>query len=222
MIGGEGHKTGQGKDTGFHYNALSNFANDLFTLEKELYRWSTQDYLTLDRVPYIGKLTSYIENIYVATGFGKWGMSSGTNAAMMLRDLIIKGSSPYENLFSPSRHINTSSIKNFIIENLDTSKELIKGKITSGERKVILDKDEGRVVEIDGVKYGAYKDAEGHLQIVDITCTHLGCELNWNSAERTWDCPCHGSRFSCRGEIIEGPALEPLKYFKGKLLKEQS
>ncbi len=216
LIGGEGHKTGEGKDTEFHYNALSNFANDLFTLNKEFYRWSTQDYVTLDRVPYIGKLTSSIENIYVATGFGKWGMSGGTNAAIMIKDLIIKGSSPYEKLFSPSRHITTSSFTNFIIENLDTSKEFIKGKITSGERKVILDSGEGRIVEIDGEKYGAYKDTEGNLHIVDITCTHLGCELTWNSGERTWDCPCHGSRFNYRGEIIEGPALEPLKYFKSK------
>lgn len=217
LIGGESHRTGHGKDTEFHYNALSNFAHDLFSLDELLYRWSTQDYVTLDMVPYIGKLTSSVENIYIATGFGKWGMSGGTNAALMLKDLIINGSSPYEKLFNPSRNLTVTSIKNFILDNLDTSKELIKGKITSGETKVILDKDEGRVVEIDGEKYGAYKDTEGNMHIVDITCTHLGCELTWNSAEKTWDCPCHGSRFNFRGEIIEGPALEPLKYFKGKL-----
>jgi len=216
LIGGESHKTGEGKETEFHFNALNNFAKDLFTIDKELYRWSTQDYITIDRVPYIGRLSSSSENIYVATGFGKWGMSGGTNAAIMLRDLIVKGSSPYEELFCPSRHITPSSVKNFIIENLDTAKELVKGKLKINSRDLKLDSDEGKTVSIDGEKYGAYKDTEGTLHLVDITCTHLGCELTWNCAERTWDCPCHGSRFNFKGEIIEGPALEPLKYFKGK------
>ncbi len=216
LIGGENHKTGEGKETEFHYNALSSFAKDLFSIDEELYRWSTQDYITIDRVPYIGKLSSSCENIYVATGFGKWGMSGGTNAALMLRDLIIKGSSPYEELFSPSRHITPSSVKNFIIENLDTSKELIKGKLKISSDNLKLNRDEGRIVEIDEDKFGAYKDTEGTLHLVDITCTHLGCELTWNCAERTWDCPCHGSRFNFKGEIIEGPAIEPLMYFKRK------
>lgn len=216
LIGGESHKTGTGRDTLFHFNALSDFANDLFTIEKNLYRWSTQDYVTVDKIPYIGKITFFAEDVFIATGFGKWGMSGGTNAAIMLKDLITKGSSPYETLFSPSRHITTPAVKNFIIENLDTSVEMIKGKMKSGEKTAILEQGEGRIVQIDGDRYGAYKDLEGHLHIIDITCTHLGCELTWNSAEKTWDCPCHGSRFNFKGEIIDGPALLPLKYFKGK------
>lgn len=220
LIGGESHKTGTGKDTQFHFNALSDFANELFTIEKMLYRWSTQDYVTVDKIPYIGKITFFAENVYIATGFGKWGMTGGTNAAIMLKDLITKDSSSYQKLFSPSRHITTPAVKNFIIENLDTSVEMVKGKLKSGEKTVILDRGEGRIVEIDGNRYGAYKDAEHNLHIVDITCTHLGCELSWNSAEKTWDCPCHGSRFNFKGEIIDGPALLPLKYFKGKPNKQ--
>lgn len=216
LLGGEGHRTGHGQETGLHYQALNKFGHQLFSVEQGLYQWSTQDYITLDQVPYIGKLTSSNKNIYLATGFGKWGMSGGTSAALILRDLIINGSSPYEQLFSPSRNITAGSVKNFMIENLDTSKEFIKGKIKGGEEKALLGRGKGQVVQIEGEKYGGYRDPAGKLHLVDITCPHLGCELTWNSAERTWDCPCHGSRFNFKGKIIEGPALQPLKYFPGK------
>lgn len=216
IIGGENHRTGHGQDVQVHYQALKDFTQDLFTLDELHYQWNNQDYTTLDRVPYIGRLTPSQEQIYVATGFGKWGMTNGTNAALLLKDLIIKGSSPYEQLFNPSRHITTSSVKNFIIETLDTSKHLVKGKIKGGEKNVILDNGEGQLVEIEGKKYGAYKDTEGKLHIVDSTCTHLRCELSWNSVAKTWDCPCHGSRFDFRGKIIDGPALKPLPYFQGE------
>lgn len=216
LIGGENHKTGEGEETISHYENLNKFASSIFTIEKELYRWSTQDYITLDKVPYIGKLSSSSNNIYVATGFGKWGMSSGTSSALILKDLILNEKSPYEDIFNPSRFDLSSSIKNFIIDNLDTSKELIKGKIKKGEENLILNLDEGRIVEIEGHKYGAYKDVDGKLYVVDNTCTHLGCQLQWNAAERTWDCPCHGSRFNYKGEIIEGPALKPLNQFNEK------
>lgn len=216
IIGGENHRTGHGKEMEHHYQNLITFARDLFSFDEPLYHWTTQDYITLDRVPYIGKLTSSTENIFVATGLGKWGMTGGTNAALILRDLIIEDFSQYEQLFTPSRSINPSSVKNFIIENLDTSKELIKGKLKSGKQNTILETGEGKLINIDGEKYGAYKDIEGKLHIVDSTCTHLGCELVWNSAAKTWDCPCHGSRFDFQGQIIEGPALKPLKYFQGE------
>lgn len=216
IISGENHRTGHGKEIEHHYQNLITFAHDLFSFDEPLYSWTTQDYITLDRVPYIGKLTASTENIFVATGLGKWGMTGGTNAALILRDLIIEGFSQYEQLFTPSRSINPSSVKNFIIENLDTSKELIKGKIKSGKQDTILEFGEGKLININGEKYGAYKDVEGKLHIVDSTCTHLGCELIWNSAAKTWDCPCHGSRFDFQGHIIEGPALKPLKYFQGE------
>ena len=106
-----------------------------------------------------------------------------------------------------------------MIENLDTSKEFIKGKIKGGEEKALLDRGKGQVVQIEGEKYGGYRDSTGKLHLVDITCPHLGCELTWNSAERTWDCPCHGSRFNFKGEIIEGPALQTLQYFPGKAVE---
>lgn len=214
IIGGEEHKTAHGEDMINHYFNLKNYAERNFNVEKFLYRWSTQDYITIDGVPYVGKLTSSAKNIYVATGYGEWGMTNGTAAANILKDIIVKNESPYEGVYNPSRGILTPGFKNLIKENSDVAKELIKGKLQIGEHNVDLKNDEGKVVEIDGGRYGAYRDKKGNLHIVDITCTHVGCELKWNSAERSWDCPCHGSRFTFEGDVIEGPAVTRLNNYK--------
>jgi glycine/D-amino acid oxidase-like deaminating enzyme/nitrite reductase/ring-hydroxylating ferredoxin subunit len=214
IIGGEDHKTAHGEDMMNHYVNLKNYAEANFSIEKFLYKWSTQDYITLDGVPYVGKLTSSSENIYVATGYGEWGMTNGTAAANIIRDMIIKKENPYEEVYNPSRHNSTYGIKNFVKENLDVAKELIKGKLEVGKHNIDLKNEEGKIVDIDGKRYGAYRDTNGELHIVDTTCTHMGCELKWNSAEKSWDCPCHGSRFTFEGDIIEGPAVTRLNHHK--------
>ena len=214
IIGGQEHKTAHGGDMMKHYINLKNYAEENFNVEKFLYKWSTQDYITIDGVPYVGNLTSTSENIYVATGYGEWGMTNGTAAANILRDIIVKKESPYADVYNPSRHVSTDGIKNFVKENFDVAKELIKGKLEVGQYNIDLKNDEGRIVDIDGERYGAYRDQNGELHIVDITCTHVGCELKWNSAERSWDCPCHGSRFTFEGDIIEGPAVCRLNHYK--------
>jgi len=214
IIGGEEHKTAHGGDMMKHYDNLKRFALKNFNVEKFLYRWSTQDYITIDGIPYVGNLTSTSENIYVATGYGEWGMTNGTAAANILRDIIVKKESPYEEVYNPSRHISTEGIKNLVKENFDVAGQLIKGKLQSGQYDFHLKNDEGKIVDIDGERYGAYRDKNGDLHIVDITCTHIGCELKWNSAESSWDCPCHGSRFTFEGDIIEGPAVTRLNHYK--------
>ena len=214
IIGGQEHKTAHGGDMIKHYVNLKNYAEKNFNVEKFLYRWSTQDYITLDGVPYVGKLTSSSENIYVATGYGEWGMTNGTAAANILRDIIVKDESPYQEVYDPSRNTSADGIKNFFKENFDVAKQLIKGKLHVGQYNFDLKNDEGKIIEIDGERYGAYRDKNGELHIVDITCTHLGCELKWNSAEKSWDCPCHGSRFTFEGDIIEGPAVSGLNHYK--------
>lgn len=214
IIGGQDHKTAHGGDMMKHYVNLEKYAEKNFSIEKFLYRWSTQDYITIDGVPYVGKLTSSSENIYVATGYGEWGMTNGTAAANILRDIIVKKVSPYQDVYNPSRNISTDGIKNFAKENFDVAKQLIKGKLQVGQYNIELKNDEGKMVEIDGERYGAYRDKNGELHIVDITCTHIGCELKWNSAEKSWDCPCHGSRFTFEGDIIEGPAVNRLNHYK--------
>jgi len=214
IIGGEEHKTAHGGDMIRHYDNLVKFAEKNFSIDKFLYRWSTQDYITIDGIPYVGNLTSTSENIYVATGYGEWGMTNGTAAASILRDIIIKKENPYAGLYNPSRHIFPNGFKNFVKENLDVTGQLIKGKLETGEHNFNLKNNEGKIVHIDGERYGAYRDKDGQLHIVDITCTHIGCELKWNSAETSWDCPCHGSRFTFEGDIIEGPAVTRLNHYK--------
>ncbi|WP_100405801.1 FAD-dependent oxidoreductase [Bacillus solitudinis] len=211
LISGEEHKTGQGMDTLNHYEALEDFGRELFGEIDVRYHWSAQDLVTLDKIPYIGELSKSHKNTFVATGFRKWGMTNSTVAARLISDKILGQVNPYEELFSPSRFIADPSIKQFISYNADVTKHLLRGKFENGDRlPEELENDEGGVVTVDGKRAGAYKDPKGKLHIVDTTCTHMGCEVSWNHGERTWDCPCHGSRFSYDGEVIEGPAQKSL------------
>ncbi len=210
IVGGEHHKTGQGPDTRTHYENLMTFSNDTFTVKDIPYRWSTQDYSTPDDVPYVGLLTAATPNLYVACGFRKWGMTNGTASAHLLKDLIIKGVSPWQTVYNPSRFTIAASAKNFVVENADVAKHLITGKLASVPKTLDIGVGEAKVVEVDGQKLGAFRDTQDKIHWVDTTCPHLGCELHWNTAERSWDCPCHGSRFTYEGEIIEGPAQKPL------------
>ncbi|TPG68046.1 FAD-dependent oxidoreductase [Brevibacillus laterosporus] len=212
LIGGDGHKTGQGKDTLEHYKALETFGHEVYGSNEILYRWSAQDLVTLDKVPYIGEITANHRNILIATGYRKWGMTNGTAAGLLLRDIVLKRDNPYVDLYRPSRFYINPSLKEFFAQNFDVAKHLISGKLEIPNREAEdLTNGEGSVVLFNGERAGAYKDDNGQLHIVDTTCTHLGCETEWNHGDRTWDCPCHGSRFSYTGEIIEGPAELPLK-----------
>lgn len=211
LFGGESHQTGQGKDTREHYKKIFKYAADHFAIKKVLYHWSTQDYDTPDSLPFAGQLISSTPNVFMASGYRKWGFTNGTASAMIIRDLIIKGSSPWQDAYNPQRFTPAASSATFIRENLDVAKNLIKGKLEFGEVNPTVSPGEGKIIDLDGERAGAYRDENGKLYLVDITCTHLGCELSWNSAERTWDCPCHGSRFSYDGTIIEGPAVHQLK-----------
>ncbi|WP_034869637.1 FAD-dependent oxidoreductase [Clostridium lundense] len=211
LVGGEPHKTGSEKNTNVHYENLADFAKTTLNLESILFRWSTQDCITVDNIPYIGYLTSKTSNILVATGFGKWGMTSGTASAMILTDIITKGESSWQEVYNPSR-FDISSIPKLASINLDVASTLLEGKIMPIPNDVKINNGEAKVISVDGERVGAYRDENGKLHIVDITCTHLGCELVWNEAEKTWDCPCHGSRFTYDGDNVEGPAFNHLKY----------
>ncbi|MGY4689981.1 FAD-dependent oxidoreductase [Salibacterium sp. K-3] len=216
---GENHKTGQGKDTLEHYRALQGFAETLFDNPEILYRWSAQDLTTLDKLPYIGEVTTSQPDVYIATGFRKWGMTNSTCAAFLLKDLVLKKENPYSELFSPARFYADPSIKHFLKENVDVTKHLIKGKLEMPPSSIGgLAKDDAAVFMADGQRKGAYKDKDGELFVVDTTCTHVGCEVEWNHGDRTWDCPCHGSRFSYTGEVLEGPAEKPLQQHSHTML----
>ncbi|OIK15871.1 (2Fe-2S)-binding protein [Bacillus sp. MUM 116] len=212
IIGGENHKTGQGVDTLSHFKALEDFTKDVFGISEYTYRWSAQDLVTLDRVPYIGQITENKENVLVATGYKKWGMTTGIFAGHLLTDYVLERDNQYKELYSPSRFQADPDLKQVISTNADVAKHLLKGKLEYVPKDPgDLQPGEGSVVVHKGKRAGAYKDENGKLYIVDTTCTHIGCETEWNHAEKSWDCPCHGSRFSYSGEVIEGPALKPLK-----------
>lgn len=211
LIGGDGHKTGQGEDTEIHYENLKNFAKENFDIEDIPYRWSTQDCMPIDDIPFIGKITRNSENIFLSTGFKKWGMTNATASAMILTDLITNIKNPYSEVFNPSRFNIKGSLSTFLKKNLNVGYEFIKGKLKTENIDIEVATGEGKVVNLNGRRVGFYKHNDGRTYIVDTTCTHLGCELSWNNAEKSWDCPCHGSRFSFDGTIMEGPALQRLK-----------
>jgi glycine/D-amino acid oxidase-like deaminating enzyme/nitrite reductase/ring-hydroxylating ferredoxin subunit len=212
LIVGENHKTGQGIDTQKHYENLYDFGENVLGIKEVKYKWSAQDLYTLDKVPYIGEITAGYPDVLVATGYKKWGMTTSVVAAHIMRDILLKRDNKYRHVFSPSRFYADPSLKQFLTLNGDVAKHLIKGKFDIPERSLeSLSGGEGAVVLFNGRRAGAFKNEDGELHIVDTTCTHMGCELEWNSGDRTWDCPCHGSRFSFKGEVMEGPAEKPLE-----------
>lgn len=212
LVSGDNHKTGQGNPEIEHYEALEKDAVKLFGAKEVLYRWSAQDLVTPDKVPYIGRISENHDNVFVATGFRKWGMAHGTLSGLLIRDLITGKDNPYAKIYAPSRFPLDPSLKTFMKENMNVAAQLISGKFDRPDKEIKdIGHDEGAVITIKGKRAGAYMDGEGKLFVVDTTCTHMGCEVNWNSGDRTWDCPCHGSRFAYDGKVVEGPADQPLK-----------
>lgn len=212
VISGGNHKVGQGGDILVRYKNLEKHSRERFDVESINYYWSTEDYDTPDRVPYIGKSPSS-ENVYMASGFGGWGMTNGTLSAMIVSDLILERENPWAPFYNPSRIDLRASSRGIIAENVNVMKEFGKGFLVRSKREELasLHKGEGKKIVIDHKEVAAYKDEQEKLYVVSPICTHLSCVVNWNNAERTWDCPCHGSRFNYDGKIIHGPALRKLK-----------
>jgi glycine/D-amino acid oxidase-like deaminating enzyme/nitrite reductase/ring-hydroxylating ferredoxin subunit len=212
LVGGRGHKVGQETSAKDSYQNLIDFGRNNFGVDEVAFRWSAQDYESVDSIPYIGALTSKHPDLLVATGFRKWGMTNGTFAAQLITQAITGKSTKFDELFKPSRGEVKESLGKVMKENLNVAKEMFKGKVLS--KKTTLEdigNDEGGVIRYHGNRTGAYRDRSGKLFLVDTTCSHMGCELEYNDAERTFDCPCHGSRFDYEGRVIEGPALKDLK-----------
>lgn len=214
LIGGEGHITGKSSsDTMEHYYNLEKFGDEYFGIKEIPYRWSSQDMTTLDKIPYIGTITAGYENILVATGFNKWGMSNGALAGMLLSDQVLGKENQYAPVFDPTRtKLKPKDAASFAKDNASVAKALVTGKLKRASKTVDdLGKDEGSLVKVGKKKAGGYRDEYGQVHLVDTACTHMGCDVKWNDAERSWDCPCHGSRFSYTGDVLNGPAVKPLK-----------
>lgn len=213
LFGGENHLSGHETETMQRYQHLADFAKHEFQVETFGPFWSAQDLITLDKIPYIGQMTADDPNVFVATGFAKWGMTNGIAAGLLLSDLLSGTPNRYRHLFDPNRSkLKPKDAAQFVKNNADVAIELVKGKLTKARRRAdTLRLDEGGLVTHHGKTVGGYRDPEGNLHLVSTTCTHLGCDTKWNEAERSWDCPCHGSRFGPAGEVLEGPAVTPLK-----------
>jgi len=207
LFGGEGHRTGENSKGG-RYEALKQKAEQLFPGCRKAAFWSAQDCITADDVPFIGSYSSSTPNWYVATGFKKWGMTSSMVSAMLIKDSICGIKNENSEVFSPSR-FSSSQIPTMAQDWKKALKGLSRSFIQIPEKTAEeLPVGHGGVVEADGEKVGVYKDENKKLHIVSIHCPHLGCQLEWNPDELSWDCPCHGSRFDFDGNLISGPAME--------------
>lgn len=161
-------------------------------------------------------MTSSSSNLLVATGFNKWGMAIGALSAQLLSDLILDKPNRYSGLFDPTRSkFKAADLQQFIKKNTAVAKDLVATKIQRPNLSPEdLSLDEGGLVEVNGKRAGGYRDENGELHLVKTTCTHMGCGLRWNDGERSWDCACHGSRFSHTGDVLNGPAVDPLEKLK--------
>ncbi|HYD80437.1 MAG TPA: FAD-dependent oxidoreductase [Paucimonas sp.] len=215
---GEKHKTGQEAHPETCYRKLEQYLQSRFDARfdasAQVFRWSAQQYRSADGLPYIGS-SGTASSLYLATGFGPDGLTYGSLAGWMIADEICGRKNPYTELYSPRRFTPVKSARNFLKENLNVAGRYIKDYTQSADAMALsgMPPGEGGLVEIDGQRVAAYRDDAGRLHALSPVCTHLKCIVHWNRAERSWDCPCHGSRFRYDGSVIEGPALHPLKPF---------
>ncbi|MDQ3849883.1 MAG: FAD-dependent oxidoreductase [Actinomycetota bacterium] len=212
LVGGEGHLTGSEEAQPERYAALERFAREHFDVVDVPYRWSTQDGMPTDKLPYIGPYTPTASHLFVGAGFQKWGMTGGTIAATVLADRIAGRPSAGADVFDPNR-VTVRSAPELAKAQLWVARHFVGDRLTpaeaSGSEEVPA--GEARVVRSGVGKIGVYRDDDGIAHAVTLRCTHLGCLLHFNAADRSWDCPCHGSRFDVDGQVLAGPAVHPLE-----------
>ena len=213
LVGGEGHKPGEERDSERRYRTLEEFARRFDPDADPAYSWSTQDYMSVDRVPFVGRLTRRSRGVFVATGFGKWGMTNGTVAALLLTDFVLERENPWHELYDATRARVPAGARRFVSGNADVALHFVADRIRPPGTADVesLRPGDGTVVRRGARLVAVSRDDAGELVAVSATCTHLGCVLAWNRAERSWDCPCHGSRFSATGTVIQGPAVDDLE-----------
>ena len=212
ILGGESHKVGQDPDTRERYAALEAWARQEFPVRSIDYRWSAQDFVPVDHVPFVGPVSPSSERVLVATGFKKWGMSNGSAAGVMLADRIAGRQNPFADFFDTNRANPRQSIKELVKENANVVKRFVGDRLRTETRSVAdLAPGEAAVLVEGTERVAVYRDEAGAVHAVSPVCTHMGCTVTWNTAETTWDCPCHGSRFTCDGAVIQGPAVKDLE-----------
>jgi glycine/D-amino acid oxidase-like deaminating enzyme/nitrite reductase/ring-hydroxylating ferredoxin subunit len=210
LLSGANHRSGEKENEEDSYKELENFLNTHFKGAEIVSKWSTQDCMTYDKVPYIGLYSKSIDNLYVATGFKKWGMTHSAAAAIILRNKILKIDDDFSEVFNPARITPTQSAKEFLSSITSISKAFLKRIAPVPDELLEVNIGEGKIINYNGKKVGVYKNENEDYFCINPVCAHLKCSLSFNEAEKTWDCPCHGSRYDIKGNILEGPTVKPL------------
>ncbi len=212
IVGGDGHVTGRDPDSLRRFDGLESWARGVFPVASVTHRWSAQDYLPATRLPSVGRIPSIGVPVFTATGFAKWGMTNGTVAARILCDLANGRSHPWPELTGVSPPRAFRSLPSMLRFNAEVAGRFVADRI-GGSHTLDLDAiapGSAAVGNVRGRRVAAHRDRDGELHLVDATCTHLGCTVRWNTAEESWDCPCHGSRFAPDGTVLHGPAVRRL------------
>lgn len=208
VIGGNEHRVGQPIQ---NEEAFLHEAQKAFHLKTIDNCWTSQDYQSFDALPMIGKLQSSNSSLYIATAFNKWGNTNSNVAAKLLCAYLLQQESQYMHLFNPHRMSSLFAL-NFVKENIEIAYEFIKGKFKDPDDSY-PETGQAKIIMIDQHPYGVYRDEQAELFIVDVTCPHLGCTCVFNHEDKTWDCPCHASRYSYKGEVIKGPSTHKLNAY---------
>lgn len=212
LIGGNDHKTGH-DDPEAAFNGLEEYIKRYFVVQEVKYRWSSQYYVPADGLPYIGQIPMQADGIWCATGYNGNGMMLGSISGDILADLIVDKQNEFAELMSTKRLKPIDGFTEFVKENADVAYHFVADRFGIEKLNTLneLQAGTGKVIEIDGEKVAAYKDEQGTVHALSPVCTHMKCFVNWNAAEKSWDCPCHGARYDIDGKVITGPARQPLQ-----------
>lgn len=213
IVGGEDHKTGSKSETDSSFRSLEDHVREHFDVKEITHYWSSQFFESVDGLPYIGTLPGHTDNILVATGYGGNGITHSQIAALTLRARLMTGEERYEGIFKPGRIKPVAGLPKFVQHNAGVAKQLLRKMVGLDELNGLdrLRPGEGAIVRLHDEKIAVCRDNDGMLHAVHPTCTHMGCTVVWNSAEQTWDCPCHGARYSMEGKVVNGPADKDLE-----------
>jgi glycine/D-amino acid oxidase-like deaminating enzyme/nitrite reductase/ring-hydroxylating ferredoxin subunit len=213
IVGGEGHKTGQEGDVAGRYARLEGWARDHFDVESVVYRWGAQDAMPADGIPYVGPVLPGEDRVFTASGFRKWGMTNGVAAARILADRLLGRENAWAETFDSNRFKPVAAAATLLKENVNVGAHFFGDRVTSPGPDALEDlvPGDGAIMRVGSRKVAAYRDQDGTVRAVDPICTHLHCEVRFNSGDRSWDCPCHGSRFDTDGTVLEGPATRDLE-----------
>jgi len=209
VFGGEDHKTGQVSDTTERFARLDQKLAEILPMRRAARHWSGQVIDTDDGLPLIGETAP---RQWVATGFAGNGMTLGTYSAMLIRDAVIGQMNPAMEVFRPSRATTLGGVGTFLKQNIDFPRYFLQDRMRPGEVATLdeVPAGSGRIVRLDGKRVAAFRSSDGELKCCSAVCPHMGCIVHFNEAERSWDCPCHGSRFTAEGKLMAGPAESPL------------